>query len=53
MKLDRDFPTTRLSDADEAVFAAARSVAEPPPAAESNEQAGVPKGSLRLGRLAK
>ena len=23
MKLDRDFPTTRLSDADEAVFAAA------------------------------
>ncbi|CAN5142835.1 alpha/beta hydrolase-fold protein [soil metagenome] len=46
MKLERDFPTTRISDADEAAFAAARSVAEPPPAEESAEQAGVPKGAV-------
>ncbi len=50
MKLDVDFPTVRLSDADEAVFTAARSVAEPPAAPESREQAGVPKGTLTAGR---
>ncbi len=49
MTLDRTFPTARLSDADEAVFTAARSVAEPPPAIESVEQAGVPKGALTAG----
>ncbi len=49
MKLERAFPTVRLSDADEQVFAAARSVAEPPAAPESGEQAGVPKGTLTAG----
>ncbi len=50
MKLEVDYPTARLSDADEAVLAAARMTAEPPPAAESAEQAGVPKGTLTAGR---
>ena len=49
MTLERAFPTARLSDADEQVFAAARSVAEPPAAPESGEQAGVPKGTLTAG----
>ncbi len=49
MKLVVDYRTARLSDADEAVFAAARVTAEPPPAAESAEQDGVPKGAVTAG----
>jgi enterochelin esterase family protein len=50
MKLEIDFPTTSLSDAEEAAFAAAREVAEPPLGPESAEQPGVPKGRLTAGR---
>lgn len=49
MRLDWDFPTVSLSDADEAVFAAARAVPEPEPAAETAEQTGVPKGTVTEG----
>ena len=49
MKIEVDYQTVRLSDADEAVFAAACATAEPPPAAESAEQAGVPKGTVTAG----
>lgn len=49
MKLDWEFPTTRLSDADEAVFAAARATAEPALPAEAAEQPGVPKGTVTAG----
>lgn len=47
--LELDFPFTRLADADEAVFAAARDVAEPPLGAESQRRAGVPEGELIAG----
>lgn len=46
MKLEIDFPTGLLSDADEAAFAAARESAEPSLGPDSLEQNDVPKGTL-------
>ncbi len=47
--LELNFPTAELSQADEAAFAAAREVAEPPLPPESERQAGVPEGEVRQG----
>lgn len=48
--LTLDFPTTKLSDADEAAFAAACEVAEPALGPESQKQDGVPEGTVTAGR---
>lgn len=48
--LEIDFPTTKLSDPDEAAFKAARGMAEPPLSPESERQNGVPEGAVREGR---
>lgn len=46
MKLEIDFPTTKMSEADEAVLKAACESEKPAKAAEASEQTGVPKGKL-------
>lgn len=50
MRLEIDFPTTLLSEADEAVFLAARTAEEPSPGDEHEPGDGVPKGSLTAAR---
>lgn len=50
MKIEMEFPTATLSDADEAAFRAAREVVEPAPGPESAARPGGLRGTLREGR---